>query len=637
MKKIILLSCFSFGLRIALAQTEPALIPLPVSLERQEGFFELNGSTRIVAPDQPDARRVADMLAVRLRMPTGLPLPVQQAGAGTASTAKLILLKLDPGQEKSVGSEGYTLQVTPASVTLSAARPAGLFYGMQTLLQLLPEQVESKTLVKGVRWQMPALRIRDQPRFGWRGLMLDVARHFSTKEQVKQFIDEMVRYKYNLLHLHLSDDQGWRIEIKSLPKLTEVGAWRADRTGTFGSFAPPAPDDPSTYGGFYTQEDLKELVKYAADRFVNIMPEIDVPGHSLAALAAYPELSCTPGTYRVNSGEKLMEWGKGTFWALTDNNLCPANEKVYTFLDQVVTEVAAIFPFEYIHMGGDECAKNFWEKSADIQELMKREQLKDLHEVQSYFVKRVEKIVASKGKKMMGWDEILEGGLAPNAAVMSWRGTKGGIEAAKMGHPVVMAPNTNVYIDLMQGDASIEPPVYGTVRLRAAYDFEPLPEGIDASLVKGGQANLWTEQIYNTRHRQYMVWPRAFAVAESLWSPKNKKEWNGFVDRVEKHFGRFRAAEINYSPSMYDPIVKVSKERDSSVSVTLSTEVTGLDIYYSFDNSFPDRFYPRYTQPLIPPKDASNLRIVTYRGTAVKGRQMIIPITELQRRAGIRK
>src|SRR5688572_10845898 len=288
--------------------------------------------------------------------------------------------------------------------------------------------------------------------------MLDVRRLFFTKNEVKQFIDDMVRYKYNLLHLHLTDDEGWRIEIKGLPKLTEVGAWNVKKVGYFGTFPPPGPNEPRDYGGFYTQEDIKEVVQYAKDRYVSILPEIDVPGHSLAAIAAYPYLTCTPGTYAVNSGESFMVWPPGGhFYGLIDNALCPANEKVYEFMDKVFTEVAELFPFEYVHMGGDETARNFWEKSAAVKALMKKENLKNLDEVQSYFVKRMGKIIASKGKKMIGWDEILQGGLAPGAAVMSWRGMKGGVEAAKLGHEVVMSPNDFVYIDLMQGDGIIEP------------------------------------------------------------------------------------------------------------------------------------------------------------------------------------
>ncbi len=414
------------------------------------------------------------------------------------------------------------------------------------------------------------------------GLMFDVSRHFFTKQDVKQYIDRMVRYKYNLLHLHLTDDEGWRIEIKGLPKLTEVGAWRANKVGYFGTFSAPAPDEPRNYGGFYTQEDIKEMVQYAKDRFVNILPEIDVPGHSLAAIASYPELSCTPGAenYHVRSGEVIMDWSHGQPpIALLDNTLCPANEKVYVFLDTVITQVAKLFPFEYIHMGGDECPKNYWKKSDAIKVLMEKEGLKNMEEVQSYFEKRLEKIVTSKGKKFMGWDEILQGGIAPGAVVMSWRGMAGGIEAAKVGHQVVMSPTTFAYLDYMQGDVSIEPRIYATLRLKKAYEFEPVPDSVDARFIKGGQANLWTEQVYNMRHAEYMLWPGALAIAETVWSAKGSKNWNNFASRVEYHFARFDVAQVKYAPSMYDPIVTAGATPDQQIKVELNTEIEGLDVY----------------------------------------------------------
>jgi hexosaminidase len=635
MKKIsLLLSSFLIGTMV-IAQTanDIAIIPQPVSLEKKSTRFVLNNQTKVVADGKnADVQRVVRSFTDQVKKATGFTL----ASAAAALKANVIRFTLNGSPDKAIGKEGYTIDVSATGVQVSANDAAGLFYGVQTLLQLLPKEIESHDVVKKTAWVIPGVHITDYPRFAWRGLMFDVVRHFFTKEQVKQFIDEMVKYKYNLLHLHLTDDQGWRVEIKSLPKLTEVGAWRVDKTGTFGTFSAPTENEPRTYGGFYTHNDIKELVQYAADRFVNILPEVDVPGHSMAAVAAYPDLSCTPGTYKVSSGDKFMQWTDTGFYALVDNTLCPANDKVYDMLDKVFTEVAQLFPFEYIHMGGDECAKNFWEKSDAIKQLMQREGLKDLHEVQSYFVKKVEKIIESKGKKMIGWDEILEGGLAPNAAVMSWRGSKGGAEAAKMQHDVVMSPNNNTYIDLMQGDAAIEPPVYKSVRLKDSYKFEPVPEGADAKYIKGGQANLWTEQIYNMRHAQYMTWPRAFAVAECVWSPADKKNWNDFIRRVEGHFERFDVAEMKYAPSMYDPIFNVSKEGEG-LKLDMSTEVDGLDIYYSFDNSFPDRFYPKYTQPVMVPKDAANLKVITYRGKEPIGRQITIPVTELRKRAEKRK
>lgn len=635
MKKItlFLLICLSGSVFAQSGTREIALIPQPVSLEKQSGSYELPAQLTIYSSADPELKRLAKGLADRLIAVTGLSVTTSEASAAQSNGIQLSLNK-----NKSIPKEGYQLDVNSSRVLLEASEPAGIFYGIQTLMQLLPKEIESKTRVANAKWDIPAVKIGDHPRFGWRGLMLDVSRHFFTKEQVKSFIDDMVKYKFNLLHWHLTDDQGWRIEIKSLPKLTEVGAWRVERTGTFGTLSKPEPGEKATYGGFYTHEDIKEIVKYAADRFVDILPEIDVPGHSLAAIASYPELSCTPGDYYVSPGDRFMVWpgGGGHFYGLIDNTLCPANEKVYEFMDKVFTEVAQLFPFEYIHMGGDETARNFWEKSEQVKALMKREKLKNLDEVQSYFVKRMGKIIQSKGKKMIGWDEIMQGGLAPGAAVMSWRGDKGGIEAAKMGHEVVMSPNSHVYIDLMQGDGIIEPPVYSSIRLKKTFEFEPVPAGVDPKYIKGGQANLWTEQIYNMRHAQYMVWPRTFAVSEALWSPRREKNWNDFVNRVEHHFERFDVSETKYATSLYEPIFKVTKKGTNQVIIEMSTEVEGLDIHYSFDNSFPDKYYPKYEKPLEVPKDASNLKVITYRNGKPLGRMMVMTRAEMNKRAGIK-
>lgn len=628
MKKTLLLLLAFVTTTLSHAQESIALIPQPVSLQRLQGEYTLPQSPVIETPAAGAA--VADYLSKKINAATGYQPSVKQTPAGNNGAIRLVLTN-----DKSYKKEQYQLQSSANGISITAADPAGLFYGVQTLLQLLPAAIESKTAMNGVKWTVPAVNITDYPRFAWRGLMFDVSRHFFTKAEVKVFIDQMARYKFNLLHLHLTDDQGWRIEIKSYPKLTEVGAWNVQKTGTFNKFSPPADDEPRNYGGFFTQEDIKELVAYAKAQYVNILPEIDVPGHSLAALAAYPELTCTPGTYKVNSGEPFMVWPpKGHFYGLIDNTVCPANEKVYAFLDKVFGEVAALFPFEYIHMGGDETARNFWEKSDAIKSLMKKENLKDLNEVQSYFVKRVEKIVESKGKKLIGWDEILEGGLAPNATVMSWRGIKGGIEATKQGHEVVMSPTTFVYLDYMQSDPAIEPPVYASLRLKTAYEFNPVPDGVDEKLVKGGQANLWTEQVYNMRHLQYMIWPRAFATAESVWSPNSKKNWNDFTGRVEKHFERYNVAGIKYAPSMYDPVIKVSKDSSGVMKISFDNELDGLDVHYSFDNSYPDNFYPRYANtPVTVPKDAAVMRAITYRNGKPVGRMITISAEDLMKRA----
>ncbi|MEO6682596.1 MAG: beta-N-acetylhexosaminidase, partial [Ginsengibacter sp.] len=432
------------------ANNEIHIIPEPVKMNVRSGQYVLPSNFKIeLNSGIPEIKFIATELGSKISKATGYTYTVVE----NATSKNNIRLYLNKTHDKEIGEEGYSLSVDEKGVLIKANKSVGLFYGTKTLLQLLPTEIESNILVKRDSWAMPAVEITDYPRFEWRGMLFDVSRHFYTKEEVMDFIDNMVKYKYNRFHFHLTDDQGWRIEIKSLPKLTKVGAWRAPRVGRWSEFSKPSPDEPKTYGGFYTHDDIREIIQYAKARFVSVMPEIDVPGHSLAAVASYPQLSCTPGTYQVNSGDKFIDWrGGGEFTALIDNTLCPANEFVYEFLDKVFTEVAALFPFEYIHIGGDEAYKGYWGKNEEVKKLMKREKLKDLDEVQSYFIKRVQKIVNSKGKKMMGWDEILDGGLAPGATVMSWRGLKGGIAAAKMNHQVVMTPNSYAYFDLYQGD-----------------------------------------------------------------------------------------------------------------------------------------------------------------------------------------
>ena len=633
MKKVfhLILCCFLSGSLYAQPDTPKiAIIPEPVSMVIHEGHFTLPQQVVIQSSKHPALVPAIDLLEKRFTTAANRKVTVVHTPTDDVD----IRFILNAEQDTVIGKEGYRLAVTPDHITVRANEPAGIFYGVQSLLQLFPAEIESKEFAEKVKWTAPAVNIADFPRLGWRGLMFDVSRHFFTKEEVKQYIDAMVRYKYNLLHLHLTDDEGWRIEIKGLPKLTEVGAWNVKREGEFGNFIPPTADEPRNYGGFYTQEDIKELVKYAKERFVDILPEIDVPGHSLATIASYPELSCTEGAdqYRVRSGEQIMDWSRGAPpIALVDNTLCPANEKVYEFLDKVVTQVAELFPFGYIHMGGDEAPINFWQKSDAIKALMKKENLKDMHAVQGYFTKRVEKIVLSKGKKMIGWDEIMEGDLDTSAAIMSWRGIKNGIEAAKKKHQVVMTPTTFAYLDYMQSDKVMEPKVYASLRLSDSYRFNPVPEGVDPKYIKGGQGNLWTEQVYNIRQAEYMTWPRGFAIAESLWSPPEKKNWNNFFSRVEKHFDRFDASETKYAPSVYDPIFSV-RAMNNRLYVDLATEVEGLDIYYSFDNSYPDRFYPKYSGSLITPIDATQLRVITYKGKEPVGRMITMPVSELKSR-----
>ncbi len=636
-KKIILLCCCYLSAAYTFCQDTAAhiaIIPEPVKLVQNTGTFSLPATITIEAPDLAAVTSTVQFLEQRIKNATGYSI-----SHSTQAAAPTIKLSLNKTANQTIGTEGYLLISTPTNITIVANQAAGLFYGVQTLLQLLPKEIESNTVMAQVKWQLPCMAITDYPRFGWRGLMFDVSRHFFTKQEVKDFINQMARYKLNLFHWHLTDDEGWRVEIKSLPLLTTKGAMRVTRTGYFGDFSQPLPNELADYGGFYTQEDIKEVVDYAKARFVNILPEVDVPGHSMAAIVAYPELSCTPGAdkYHVRAGEKTTDWhDDGTFTALVDNTLCPANEKVYVFLDKVFTELAPLFPFEYIHVGGDECSKDFWKKSDAIATLMKKENLKTMNEVQSYFEKRIGKIVASKKKKLIGWDEILEGGIADDAAVMSWRGEQAGVQATNMKHEVVMSPTTFTYLDYMQGDEALEPKVYATLRLNKTYEFDPVPAGANAKYIKGGQANIWTEQISNTRHLQYMTWPRSFAIAECVWSPKEKKNWNGFVQKVEQHFKRNDISGVKYSPSIYDPIFTAT-DTSGNLQVTVATEIDGLDIYYTFDNSFPDKFYPKYLSTLTWPKDAVMLNVITYRKGEPIGRLISMPLSEMQKRAGIKK
>ncbi len=560
---LVFLGCQS---SVTAQETPISIIPAPVSLKVNAGSFTLSNATAIGIPKKPsDVSTVAAYFADKIKPATGFNLRV--VNTGDAAIQFIIKTPFDA----TLGKEGYQLNVSDSKITLEANTSAGLFYGVQTILQLLPKQIEAAKTVSAA-WNIPAVTITDYPRFAWRGLMLDVSRHFYSKEYVKEYIDQMARYKFNRFHWHLTDDNGWRVEIKSLPNLTKEGAWRVPRTGTFGSNAAPKPGEAATDGGYYTQDDIREIVQYARQRYIEILPEIDVPGHSMAALAAYPELSVTRDTsVRVNPGSNFSKWfGDGKFEMYIDNTLNPTDEKVYAFLDKVFGEVASLFPFEYIHMGGDECYKGYWERDPSVQAFMKKNNIKNGEELQAYFNKRVAKIITAKKKKLIGWDEILEGGIAQGAAVMSWRGVKGGIEATHKRHFVVMSPAPVWYIDMIQGDPSIEAPVYSSSRLKEVYTFDIVPKEVDSTYVLGGQGNLWTEQVATTAQVEYMTYPRAFAISETLWTPKSKKNWENFVTRVEDHFVRFDEGQVNYSTSMYDPITSV-KKTDNGIVITLSS------------------------------------------------------------------
>ena len=627
MKKLLLfVLLFSIG-RIYAQTPAINLIPQPADIQQSGGFFEII-KTSTISYDTPGALNITGMFSQKLNLSTGFAIKPQQGSSGS------IQFNLNKVPVPTLGKEGYTLVSSANGVVITANEPAGLFYGMQTLLQILPKEIESKTTVN-VAWTVPLVKITDYPRFAWRGLMLDVSRNFFTKEEVEKYIDQMARYKYNTFHWHLTDDNGWRIEIKSLPKLTEVGAWRVPRFGQFGGRAEPKEGEKATVGGFYTQSDIKEIIQFAKDRFVTIVPEIDVPGHSMAAIASYPELSCTkdPKT-KVNPGSSFSEWfNDGTFKMRIDNTLNPSDEKVYEFLDKVFTEMAAIFPNPYIHVGGDECYKGFWTKDANCQALMKKMNMTKPEELQAYFMKRVETILKSKGKKLIGWDEILEGGLAPEATVMSWRGIKGGIEAAKLGHFVVMSPTTFGYLDYQQGEETVEPPIYAGLRLNKCYSFNPVPEGVDAKYILGGQANLWTEQVVTLHHAEYMTWPRAWALAEDFWSPNASKNWDNFVQRVEKQFDRSDLEGVNYSTAIYDAIINV-KNTEGKFSIDMASEVPGLDIYYTVDGAMPNSYSPKYSKSFDLPEGPVTLRVVTYRNGKQIGHLITLTPEALKKRTG---
>ena len=510
-----------------------AIIPAPQRWELRDGTFLLDLSTRIVA--DPASQQTAQWLAERLRSATGYPIPVATSRTGDATAGTI---RLTTQNAAALGQEGYALTADPRSVVIRAPKPAGVFYGMQSLLQLLPPEVFSATAVTNVAWRMPCVEIQDQPRFPWRGLMLDVSRHFFTKTEVEHLLDLLALHKINTFQWHLVDDQGWRIEIKKYPKLTEVGAWRDGVGFGFDRSATTNYGPDGRYGGFYTQDDIREVVAYAAARHINIVPEIEMPGHSTAALAAYPQFSCTGGPFK-------MELQGGVFHGV----YCAGNEQTFSFLQDVLTEVFALFPGKYIHIGGDEAPKDDWQKCAKCQARIKAEGLKDEKELQSYFIRRIEKFVNSKGRTLIGWSEIREGGLPENAALMDWIG--GAVEGAVEGHDVVMSPTSHCYLDYYQSQNHSSEPraIGGFLPLAKVYSFEPIPANLSAQYqphILGAQGNLWTEYIPTVKQMQYMIFPRECAMAEVAWSPKESRNWDDFTRRLQIHAKRLDLLNVNY-------------------------------------------------------------------------------------------
>jgi hexosaminidase len=514
-----------------------SIIPWPQKVTLESGVFKLTPDTRVYADF--GSRETAKFLTARLQPSTGYPFKIRtKYFPGKASNGSILLTTKD--SNTNLGPEGYDLTVAPDSVVIRAPAQAGLFYGVQTLFQLLPPEIFSSNAVHGADWQMPCVQIEDWPRFKWRGFMQDVARHFYTKQDVEQLLEAMALQKLNVFHWHLTDDQGWRIEIKKYPKLTQIGAWRAGVGFGLDPKSTTAYGPDGRYGGFYTPADIREVVKYAAARHITILPEIEMPGHSTAALAAYPQFSCTGGPFTIPL--------KGGIFNGIYN---PANEATFKFLDDVLTEVFQLFPGKYVHLGGDEVPKETWKNSPACQALIKREGLTNEEQLQGWFMQRMEKFVVAHGRIPVGWSEIMQGGLASNAVVMDWIG--GATETASAGHDVVMSPTAYCYLDFYQsGDFAAEPkgvPWKSILTLQKIYSFNPMPTNLPPQLqshVLGAQGNLWTEEVPNLKHAEYMIFPRETALAEVAWLPEPARNFDDFSRRLQVEFQRFNELGINY-------------------------------------------------------------------------------------------
>ncbi|MCX6238124.1 MAG: beta-N-acetylhexosaminidase [Bacteroidia bacterium] len=521
-----------------LTQSEIVLIPMVQKMTLGESSFQFKKSTRLFV-ENTEQEAIAGQLTAKFEKAAGWK---PEINVGGTEGSNQVYFRTD----QTLADEAYSLEVQKDRIEIKAAKPAGFFYAMQTLRQLLPAEIESNQKQKNVDWLIPVISISDSPAFKWRGFELDVVRHFFPKEDVLRMIDNLAIHKINTLHLHLVDDQGWRIEIKKYPKLTEIGAWRVDREDKNWNKRPKQEaGEKATYGGFYTQEDIKEMVEYAQSRYITIVPEIEMPAHVTSALAAYPQYSCSGGPFTVLPGG---------VWPVTDI-YCAGNDSTFLFLEGVLSEVIDLFPSKYIHIGGDEATKTEWEKCPKCKKRIKTEGLKNVGELQSYFIKRIEKFINSKNKVLLGWDEILEGGLPAEATVMSWRGYKGGIEAANQGHDVVMTPTSECYFDYYQGPKDQEPPaIGGFLPLKKVYEFNPIPPELSTEAAKhilGAQANLWTEYVPNIKHAEYMTFPRIAAMAEVLWSPKETRNWDDFLNRIQTFTKRYDQMGINYSKSAF--------------------------------------------------------------------------------------
>jgi len=594
----VLLIIFENIVQAAPVKRKISIVPLPVQIKEKKGYFILNERTFIICPAGDTVNRVAGFLQNQLKQSTGYQVRIKNSGNRSED---VVIFSLDG--EKELGEEGYRLTVTRKKIIIAAYRPQGLFYGVQTLLQMFPPEVMSPKLITPFKWRAGCAEIYDMPRYSYRGMHLDVSRHFFPKDFIKRYIDLIAMFRMNTFHWHLADDQGWRIEIKKYPGLTETGAWRVDREDKpWMDREAQKSGEKATYGGFYSQDDIREIVKYASDRFVTIIPEIEMPAHCLEVLTAYPRLSCTGGPFTVPTG---------SYWPDTDI-FCAGNDSTFIFLQDVLDEVISLFPSKYIHIGGDEADKTNWKKCPRCQQRIKDEHLKDEKELQSYFIRRIEKYIISKNRRMIGWDEILEGGLAPEATVMSWRGVDGGIEAAKMHHEAIMTPTSICYFDYYQADPGFEPKaIGGFVTLKNVYSFEPTPAELtkeEQKYILGTQGNIWTEYVPTPWHAEYMVLPRMIALAEVGWTSKTLRNWNDFNFRLNNNiFSRLSIMGVNYSKGSYKvDFLSIPMANGHKVKVTLATERLKPEIRYTLDGSTPGLSSKIYRRPL---KIAKNLTL----------------------------
>ncbi|WP_339841330.1 beta-N-acetylhexosaminidase [uncultured Maribacter sp.] len=549
------ISCADKNQNIENPEQAYQIVPKPASLVMSKGGFEINKNTTIINPS--GLKTEAEYLAEILKSVTGTAISLNSSD----TEDKSIVLKIDDSIDN---EEGYELVVDYNKITISGKTGRGVFYGIQTLRQLMPVSIETETSMTTVML-IPGVIIKDAPRFGYRGMMLDVGRHYFPVSFIKKYIDLIAMHKMNTLHWHLTEDQGWRIEIKKYPRLTEVGAFR---NGMIIGHHPGTGNDQEEYGGFYSQEDVKAIVAYATKKHVTIIPEIEMPGHGGAAIAAYPFLSCFPeeptAVFNDMMSDKSKEQQKlGTpkivqeTWGVMDDVFCGGKESSFAFLQDVLDEVIPLFPSKYIHVGGDESPKANWERCPNCQAKIKALGLKDEHELQSYFIQRMEKYVNGKGKQIIGWDEILEGGLAPNATVMSWRGEKGGIEAAKQLHDVIMTPTTYNYFDYYQSkDTENEPlAIGGFLPLEEVYSYNPIPKELsekEQKYILGAQGNVWTEYMKTEEQVEYMTFPRMTALSEVVWSPQEGRSWEDFNNRLKHLAKRYDAMDINYAKHFLD-------------------------------------------------------------------------------------